>query len=100
VRALLVGASWLLSSGIGFSFLWSYTSTPGDPGAPPTSWPSDSLVTCHSERPTLLMLAHPRSPCTRASIRELARLMAQCKDDLSAYVLFYKPEGAVEETVA
>lgn len=97
MRPLLVGAAWLLSSGIGFSFLWSYSSAPGDPGAPPTRWPSDSLVSRHSERPTLLMLAHPRCPCTRASIRELARLMAQCKGDLSAYVLFYKPERAPDE---
>ena len=93
-RALLVGAAWLLATGLGLSFLWSYTSAPGDPADPPANWPSDSLVSRDSDRPTLLMLAHPRCPCTRASMRELDVLMAQCKGEVSAYVLFYKPEGA------
>lgn len=97
VRAILVGASWLVATGFGFSSLWSYASAPGDPGDPPATWPSDSIVSRHSERPTLLMLAHPRCPCTRASIRELDRLMAQCKDRLSAHVLFYKPAGATAD---
>jgi len=42
---------------------------------------------------TLVMLAHPHCPCTKASIGELAAIMAHCQGRLTAYVLFIKPEG-------
>jgi hypothetical protein len=40
------------------------------------------------------MLAHPHCPCTRASVSELAQIMAESQGKLSAYVLFMKPNGA------
>jgi hypothetical protein len=36
------------------------------------------------------MVAHPRCPCTRASIGELAQVMARVQGKLIAYVLFVK----------
>jgi hypothetical protein len=39
------------------------------------------------------MFAHPRCPCTRASLSELARLLTQVPDKLNTYVVFLKPEG-------
>jgi hypothetical protein len=39
------------------------------------------------------MLAHPHCPCTRASIGELALLMAHSQGRVTAYVLFLKPAG-------
>jgi hypothetical protein len=41
-----------------------------------------------------LMFAHPKCPCTRASISELARIVARCGERLSVHVLFDKPAGA------
>lgn len=43
------------------------------------------------------MLAHPRCPCTRASIAELARIAAQVQGKLDAYVLFLKPQASGTE---
>ena len=40
------------------------------------------------------MLAHPRCPCTRASIGELARITVQVQNKISAYVLFVTPSGS------
>ncbi len=40
------------------------------------------------------MLAHPKCPCTRASIGELAQIVAETQGKLTAYVLFTKPQGA------
>jgi hypothetical protein len=40
------------------------------------------------------MLSHPHCPCTRASIEELNRLMAQTQGRVIAYVLFLKPTGS------
>jgi hypothetical protein len=41
-----------------------------------------------------MMLAHPRCPCTRASIGELAQIMAEGQGKLKAYVVFSRPAGA------
>ena len=43
------------------------------------------------------MLTHPHCPCSRASIGELARLMAQAQGRVTAYVLFIKPAGSPED---
>jgi hypothetical protein len=39
------------------------------------------------------MFAHPKCPCTRASIQELNRLLATCHDKTSVHVLFFRPKG-------
>ena len=39
------------------------------------------------------MLAHPRCPCTRASVVELNRLMVLCPRRASVVVLFLEPPG-------
>src|SRR6185437_9083110 len=45
-------------------------------------------------KPTLIMVAHPRCPCTRASVAELAQIMAHSLGKVNAFVLFVKPPGA------
>src|SRR6185369_8337902 len=50
-----------------------------------------------TDRATLVMLVHPRCPCSRVTIGELARLMTQTQDHLKAYALFVKPEGTSED---
>jgi hypothetical protein len=37
------------------------------------------------------MFAHPHCPCTRASLGELALIMARFQGKLDAHVLFYRP---------
>jgi hypothetical protein len=88
---------WLLVIGIGLSFLWGYENTPGVAAEPPREWPVDSQIRRDSNRATLIMLAHPHCPCTRASIGELASLMAHSQGRLTAYVLFLKPNGFSED---
>jgi hypothetical protein len=43
--------------------------------------------------PTLLMFAHPRCPCTRATLSELARVMARTGGRMHASVEFIVPPG-------
>jgi hypothetical protein len=40
------------------------------------------------------MLAHPHCPCTRASVGELAQIMAKVQGKVRAYVLFLKPQNS------
>lgn len=84
-------ALWLLVVGIGLSVLLSYENTPGVAAKPTALWPADSRIQRAPDRDTLVMLVHPHCPCTRASIGELASLMAQSQGRLTAYVLFLKP---------
>jgi hypothetical protein len=88
---------WLLAAGLGLGFLWGYENTPGVGAEPPARWPADSRIQRAQQHATLVMLVHPHCPCTRASIGELASLMAHTEGRLTAYVLFLRPAGFSED---
>jgi hypothetical protein len=84
--------------GAGFAAVWKYKSTPGAPDdSPPMAWPAASRIERQPDRPVLLLFAHPQCPCTRASVRELARLMARVRDRVDAHVLALRPTDVGEE---
>ena len=58
------------------------------------SWPTDIGMRPATDRPTLVMLAHPECPCTRASLEELAVIRARAGDRLDLRVLFVEVAGA------
>jgi hypothetical protein len=91
-----VGIVWVASVTCGFALLAHYDFTPGRAGIVPERWPDLHLARVH-DRPTLVMVAHPRCPCTRASIAELAQIMAREQGKLIAYVLFVKPSKSVAD---
>jgi hypothetical protein len=43
-------------------------------------------------KPTLILLLHPQCSCSRASVGELAVLMARVPDRVTAHVLIYRPD--------
>lgn len=98
LRWLLPGATilWLIAVGLGLSVLWGYENTPGVSAQAPRRWPADSRLQLAPHSATLVMMAHPHCPCTRASINELAALMAHTEGRLKAYVLFIKPEALAD----
>jgi hypothetical protein len=85
------GALWVLSVAVGANAVWQYQTTAGAPGVPAARWPVGSVLPPPADRPTLLLIAHPQCPCTRASIGELDRLMTRLRDRVSAQVLVFKP---------
>ena len=88
---------WLLVVGGGLYALWGYENTPGVAAEPPFTWPADSQIKREPGVDTLVMLVHPHCPCTRASIGELAAIMAHSQHRLKAYVLFLKPAGFADD---
>jgi hypothetical protein len=98
-RLLLMAFSalWLCAVGAGLWVLWEFENSPGVAANPPAQWPSDSHIERATDRPTLVMLVHPRCSCTRASIGELAELMARARVRPKAYVLFLKPPGFADD---
>jgi hypothetical protein len=94
-RFILIAACgvWVLMIAAGLVLLWNYENAPGAAARAPSRWPEDSRIRPDRDRATLVMLAHPHCPCTRASIGELARLMTQAQGRVTAYALFLKPSG-------
>ena len=90
----LLGTTWMVTLSFGARALFHYETTPGRVGPVASNWPAASVVPRQTDKPTLLMLAHPHCPCTRASIGELAQIMAHAFGKANAYVLFVKPQGA------
>lgn len=94
--SLLVGLLWLSLLAVGLGILWQYDHTPGPAANAPSAWPTESRIPHTTERPTLLMFAHPRCPCTQASLGELDRLMARGRNLASVFVVFYQPSLAYQ----
>lgn len=88
-----LGVAWLLLLGVGFWLLGRYGNTPGQAPAPPPRWPHDSALPPPASRPVLLLFAHPRCPCTRATLDELAGILEKHGARLTAHVLFFRPAG-------
>jgi hypothetical protein len=92
-----ITAAWLAAIAAGFYRLTSYELTPGGKPSPaPRQWPARSRAQLGPCRFHLVLFAHPKCPCTRASIGELARLMARCEGLLDAHVFFLRPAGVAE----
>ena len=92
LRPILL-AAWICTIALGFCVLTSYQQTPSHGGNPKQMWPTDAEIAKDSTKPTLVMFVHPHCPCTRASLNELAVLMAKCHGRISAYVLLVRPNG-------
>ncbi|HKP93341.1 MAG TPA: hypothetical protein VJS88_05550, partial [Chthoniobacterales bacterium] len=91
---VVLAVTWTAALALGARVLFRYETTPGRVGMVSSSWPVESIVPRPAGKPSLLMLAHPHCPCTRASIAELAEIMAHGVGKVNAYVLFVKPAGS------
>lgn len=89
----IFGILWLIGIGGGLSIMLNYENAPGAVLPPPPTWPEKTAIKPVASLPTLIMSVHPHCPCTRASLGELAVLLARCKGRVSTYVLFYAPSA-------
>src|ERR1700722_18251613 len=87
-------ALWLSAVGVGIAMVFGYENTSGAAGTAPKQWVSGTSIPLDPVRDTLIMFAHPRCPCTSASLDELNRLLAQSGGHIAAHVLFFKPPGS------
>ena len=87
---LLLG--WLSVVSGGMAVVWSYHHRPGEPAEAPSHWPAGSQIR-RGDGYTLVLLAHPKCPCTRATLEELSKLLAHTQGRLTTFVLFVKPRG-------
>ena len=96
---VLPSAAWLCGVVLGTLWLTQYSQSAGLAGTPPDQWPVASQVPHESGCSRLVLFLHPRCPCSRATLGELERLMADCEGLIRAQVLFLQPEGMANEWV-
>jgi hypothetical protein len=59
----------------------------------PLTWPEASRLERDRSQPVLVMFIHPHCSCSRASLGELERLIAECQGRFRAHLLFIQPDG-------
>lgn len=83
---------WLAGIAYGSAAMWQFQRKAGENAAAPISWPQQSRLSLAKSGPTVVMFAHPRCPCTRASVSQLRELLSgSLKTAGSVYVLVLRP---------
>jgi hypothetical protein len=91
------GVAWVAVVGLGQRAMLNYDYIAAPPAAPPAKWPASSKIPRVAGLSSIVLLAHPRCPCTRATIEELALLMTRLHGQASAAVVFVRPPGVPED---
>lgn len=68
-----------------------YSNNAGEKNTPPNILLSEAPVSLIDNQYQLLMFVHPKCPCTRASIRELMRLMSHNSENISCTFFCFLP---------
>ncbi|MBI1840801.1 MAG: RedB protein [Verrucomicrobia bacterium] len=92
----LAAVVWLALVLAAMIWMTDYSNSPGNSVTPPAQWPSASQIPRNALGPTLVLFAHPRCPCTRATLGELDLLMARSQGQIQAHVLFVQPPGTTD----
>lgn len=93
VICVLMGA-WIGALIVGYHCMLSY---PGEIAVQHSTWPENAQFEAKEGHWTVVMFAHPRCPCTRASLVELNKVLKASAVPLDAYVVFYRPENSSPE---
>jgi hypothetical protein len=88
----VIGTIWLAAASTGLWVLWRYDNTPGQAAVAPDRWPARATLVRATDRQTLVMLAHPHCTCTRASVGELAEVIARARTTPKTYIVFMTPK--------
>jgi hypothetical protein len=87
----VVGVFWLLAVSAGLRAMLDYEDRPAEPSEPLMEWPNVSKISRKPGLPTVVVFAHPKCPCTRATIGELSILMTRLQGKATAIVYFVRP---------
>lgn len=88
---------WIAAVCVGFAVLVNYENAPGRSFDAPATWPVESRIEHSAQLPTLVLFAHPKCPCTRATMGELARVVSQAQGLVEVAVLFTQPNGFADD---
>jgi hypothetical protein len=77
----------------GLVVVWKHQTAPGAAANAASQWPTNSRLVRATDRPTLVLLAHPQCSCTRATLAELGEALARAAVKPKTYVVFLKPSS-------
>lgn len=98
-RDWLLGRRWFLGALLlswfalaigGMVAIWQYETTAGPASEPPRHWPSNTNLQRTSRDRTLVLFAHPKCPCTRASLAAISAI-AREYSAVATHVVFFRP---------
>ena len=92
LKAICFGL-WGLAVAGGSLYSFTYQMTPQKTLRADTQWPGSSICELSENQSTLVMFVHPRCPCSRASLNELAVLLTRCRSRIAAHVMFVRPDS-------
>jgi|HubBroStandDraft_1064217.scaffolds.fasta_scaffold95553_2 hypothetical protein len=84
---------WMIVLGFGFDSLITYQMKAGAPAITSADWPEGVNLKFDPLRCNLVMFAHPKCPCSDASLEELKILMTQGRGEINPTICFFDPEG-------
>ena len=90
---LLISTALLVA---GFWSATSYQLTPGEHVMAPAEWPAAAPLEFEYGKLNLIMFAHPKCPCTRASLWELEKIVSRSHEKMTSSVFFLKPDQVSE----
>jgi thiol-disulfide isomerase/thioredoxin len=88
-----MGLAWLGVVPIGFLLLGKEEFTPVATVPSVVQFPRQSQVKLAVDKPTLVLFFHPYCPCSRASLSELDRILAETDNKISTTVVFTVAKG-------
>ena len=91
-----IAAVWIAAAAGGLYVVWAYDNAPGLPAKAGPVWPQHTALERATDRPTIVLLAHPLCDCTRATLGELAEALARASVKPKTYVVFLKPSSMPE----
>jgi hypothetical protein len=92
----LAGVAWMFALTAGLRAMLNYEDGPAEIGNPPAEWPTGSIISRKPGMPTVIVFAHPKCPCTDATIGELSILMTRLQGKATASVFFVRPANFVD----
>jgi hypothetical protein len=84
---------WLAVMAGSYAWLLRYSFADGRTSVAPRIIPAGLGLSPRLTRPQLLLALHPRCPCSRATVNELARILTQAPNASDVTVFMYKPSG-------
>lgn len=91
---IAIVTTWLAANVVGLTTIIIYSNTSGDTGEPEAMWNLPAEITLAQDRPTLVVFAHPKCPCTRATFSELERLQSARAGRFLTQIIFYEPQDS------
>ena len=98
MRAIQLTPAWLLGIVVwlalmvgSYAWLLRYSFAVGKTAVAPRTIPAELGLPARLARPQLFLALHPRCPCSRATVNELAKILTQAPNASDVTVFMYKP---------